>query len=165
MACPACAKNRGKALKGLARQVHLEADEADGFGTMPWEHVVVDVEGPFAPASEEGARYILTYRCRTIKASLLEPMTRLTRPRFARAFLACMFRSRRVPRRVYSDRGPEVRNAVINEILAVLGVDKREGLPQQPIFQGAVERDHLETKVTLTTVLHDLVRAYPTEST
>ena len=56
-----------------------------------------------------------------------------------------------------------MRNAVINEILAVLGVDKREGLPQQPIFQGAVERDHLETKVTLTTVLHDLVRAYPTE--
>ena len=68
-----------------------------------------------------------------------------------------------MPRRVYSDRGPEVRNAVINEILAVLGVDKREGLPQQPIFQGAVERDHLETKVTLTTVLHDLVRACPTE--
>jgi len=161
--CPACAKNRGKALKGIARQVHLEADEADGFGTMPWEYVVVDVEGPFAPVSEEGARYILTYRCRTIKASLLEPMTRLTRPRFARAFLACMFRSRRVPKRVYSDRGPEVRNAVINEILAVLGVDKREGLPQQPIFQGAVERDHLETKVTLTSVLHDLVRAYPTE--
>ena len=74
LACPACAKNRGKALKGIARQVRLEADEADGFGTMPWEHVVVDVEGPFAPASEEGARYILTYRCRTIKASLLEPI-------------------------------------------------------------------------------------------
>ncbi len=52
-----------------------------------------------------------------------------------------------------------MRNARINKILAVLVVDEREGLPQQPIFQGAVERDHLETKVPLTSVLHDLVRA------
>ena len=47
--------------------------------------------------------------------------------------------------------------------MAVLGVDKREGLPQQPIFQGAVERDHLEAKITLTSVLRDLVRAFPAE--
>ncbi len=57
-----------------------------------------------------------------------------------------MSRSRRVPKRVYSDRGPEARNAVIIKILVLLGVDKHEGLPQQPIFQGAVERDYLGTQ-------------------
>jgi hypothetical protein len=164
LACPACAANRGKALKGPARQMRLDDEEGCGAGEpTPWSHVVVDVEGPFAPASEDGARYVLTYRCKAIRASLLAPLTRLSRPRFARAFLDCMFRSRRVPRKVYSDRGPEVRNVMMTELFAILGIEKREGLPRQPIYQGTVERDHLETKLTLTLVLEDLTRSFPTE--
>ena len=150
-------------MKGLARSMNPEETDEEWLGDMPWESVVVDIEGPFSPASEDGARYILTYRCKVIKASLMACLRRLTRPRFARAFLECLYNSRRVPKRVYSDCGPGVRNALVNELMAVLGIDKREGLPYQPIYQGGVERYHLESKLTLTCVLEDLARTYPTE--
>ena len=62
-----------------------------------------------------------------------------------------------------SDRGPEVKNALIRELCAVLGVDKREGLPRQPIYQAQVERDHLDSKLTLTCILDGLAAAVPAE--
>ena len=126
-------------------------------------HVEIDVEGPFSPVGEEGARYILTYRCKLIRAALLETFTRLTRPIFARALLKCVWRSRRVPLSIGSDRGPEMKNAIIRELTALLGIDKTYGLPYQPTFQAPTERDHLESKLTLTCILGDLAASRPAE--
>ena len=163
LACESCSRNRGKPLKALAKQMSTDDEKPEYDSAMPWGNVVVDVEGPFSPAGENGARYVLTYKCKVIKASLMATMTRLTRPRFVRAFLECLYKSRRVPKRVFSDRGPEVHNALTKELMALLGVDKRVGLPYQPTYQGGVERDHLESKLTLTCILEDLARTYPTE--
>ena len=52
---------------------------------------------------------------------------------------------------------------MMTELFAILGIEKREALPRQPVYQGTVERDHLETKLTLTSVLEDLTRSFPTE--
>lgn len=158
--CPHCAKNRGKALKGISTSVSLDGAECNR--DLPWMHVEIDVEGPFSPTGEGGARHVLTYRCKTIRASLLEPFTRMTRPLFARAFLKCMWRSGN-PISVGSDRGPEMRNAIIRELTALLGIDKTLGLPYQPTFQAPIERDHLESKLTLTCILGDLAASRPAE--
>ena len=64
---------------------------------------------------------------------------------------------------VSSDRGPEVRNALIRELCAVLGISKLEGLPRVPIYQAQVERDHLGSKLTLTCILDGLAAAFPAE--
>ena len=61
-----------------------------------------------------------------------------------------------------SDRVPEMRNAIIRELCALLGVDKREGLACQPTFQAPTERDHFESRVTLTCIIEDLAACYPT---
>ena len=90
-------------------------------------------------------------------------MKRLTRPRFARAFLDCFFRSRRIPQRVSSDNGQEVHNALATEMIAVLGIDRRVGLPYKPTFQAQAEHGHLESKSTLTCILSDLAGVRPTE--
>ena len=64
---------------------------------------------------------------------------------------------------VSTDRGPEMKNAMVREMMAVMGVQKREGLPNQPTFQAQVERDHLESKLTFTCILCDLASSFPTE--
>ena len=65
-------------LKPMARSSSPDAKNEKRY---PWEHVEVDVEGPFPPAGEEHAKYILTHRCKAINASLSCPFKRLTRPR------------------------------------------------------------------------------------
>ena len=125
--CMVCTRNRGRAIKGLQGSPEAYA----GPDVAPWEKVIVDIEGPYAPAGENGHRYILTYRCKAIRASILECLPRLTRPRFARAFLNCVFRWRRLPRVIYSDRGPEVRNAMIRELFRYHGSTKARR-PAQP---------------------------------
>ena len=79
-ACESCGRNRGKALKGLAREMVNEPDGPDCLSGLPLETVAVDVEDPFTPVSKNGARYILSYRCKVIRASLMRTMTRLSRP-------------------------------------------------------------------------------------
>ena len=54
--CPQCSMNRGKALKGVSTSVSLDGSECNR--NMPWMHVEIDVEGPFSPVGEDGARYI-----------------------------------------------------------------------------------------------------------
>ena len=55
-----------------------------------------------------------------------------------------------------------MRNAMLRELMALLGIDKTFGLPYQPTYQAPTERSHHETKVTLTCILEDLIKSKPT---
>ena len=56
-----------------------------------------------------------------------------------------------------------MRNAIIRELSALLGIDKTCGEPYQPTYQAPTERSHVETQATLTCLLEDLAKGKPTQ--
>ena len=86
-----------------------------------WQEVMVDFEGPSTPADRAGNKYVLTYICCLSHAVLFEPASALSQSEVRRAFSRSLFRSGTLPTIARSDRGPEFRNALMKEFLAVLG--------------------------------------------
>ena len=78
-------------------------------------------------------------------------------------FAACVFRSGRLPTLVRSDRGPELKNAIMQEYNALVGIGKRFGTPWRPVEQGLVEGLHKETQKVLGMVVHDVMKCLPNE--
>ena len=56
-----------------------------------------------------------------------------------------------------------MRNTIVKELSALLGIDKTYGLPYQPTFQAPTEKDHSESKLTITCILEDSAASRPTE--
>ena len=108
----------------------------------PWQHCVMDCEGPVHPADRAGCRYVLTYMDTLSGAPLFEPLVSLVHSDFRTAFSKCLFRSGAVPVRISSDCGPEMKNAAMDELKALMGIGPRFGTPWRPVEQGAVERIH-----------------------
>ena len=87
-----------------------------------WEEVMVDLEGPCNPPDKHGHRYSMTYICCLCHGIFIETSPKCNAAEVRRMFSNCMFRSGRMPRLVRSDRGPEFKNALVNEYLSMLGV-------------------------------------------
>ena len=108
---------------------------------LPFEDVVIDVQGPFTKA-EGGEQYVLSYFCTRLKVPFLEELVTLKAGHFSRALLKCVFRSRRIPSTIRSDRGPEMRNKVMTEMTALCGIKHSLGASMTPRHQGIAERGH-----------------------
>ncbi len=87
----------------------------------PWEEVMLDFEGPSTPADRQWNSYVLTYVDALSHAVLFEPATALTQSEVRKSFERCIFRSGTLPSIVRSDRGPEFRNNLLKEFLALVG--------------------------------------------
>ena len=74
-----------------------------------------------------------------------------------------MFRSRTVPRVVRSDRGPEMANAIMQELAGALEVRRSFGSAWTPRHQGAAEVAHKEVLVSMALLMHEVCRTYPQE--
>ena len=57
-----------------------------------------------------------------------------------------------------SDRGPELRDALMKEFLAMVGLRHRFGAPWRPTEQSIVERIHQEMQKMLGILLLDVIR-------
>ena len=86
--------------------------------TLPWEDVIIDVQGPFTK-SEDGMLYLLSYHCSRLRVPFLEPFKSMQTGHFGRAFVTLVFRARVYPVVVRSDQGQEMKSAVINELMAI----------------------------------------------
>ena len=78
-------------------------------------------------------------------------------------FACCMFRSGTIPTLVRSDRGPELKNAIMNEYTALLGMGRKFGGPWRPMEQGLVENSHKETQKVYGTLVTDVMKCFPNE--
>ena len=80
-----------------------------------WEEVMIDLEGPSHPVDKEGNKYTMTYICCVCHGVLLDkaPVCNATEAR--RMFATCMMRSGKIPSMLRSDRGPELKNALMLE--------------------------------------------------
>ena len=74
-------------------------------------------------------------------------------------FAECMFRSGRLPRLVRSDRGPEFKNQIMQEYMAVISIGRRLGTPWRPREQGLVEGAHKITQTIMGIMIGDVMRA------
>jgi len=115
------------------------------------------------PADEKGYRYIVVYMCLQIRAVILEPVETLTAGDFLRAVTRAMFRSGSLPTKWYSDRGPEMRSALLREFLTVFEVTRHHGAPMTPREHGEVERTIQTMQRLLSLVMHGVARAFPHE--
>ena len=110
-----------------------------------WEEVMIDLEGPRQPMDKDGNKYAMTYICCVCHGITLDRSRHCNATEARRMFASCMLRSGTLPRLLRSDRGPELRNALMFDYTAVVGLGKRFGTPWRPMEQGLVEGKHRET--------------------
>ena len=97
--CITCLRFRKVAEKAPSPEVKLITGEC-------WEEVMIDLEGPWNPASKSGYQYTMTYICCLCHGVLLEHSTKCNAMEARRMFASCMFRSGTIPTLVRSDMGP-----------------------------------------------------------
>ena len=125
---------------------------------------MVDLEGPNNPPDKDGNKYVMTYMCCFCHGIFLEASSRITGADVRRMFASCMFRSGTFPTLVRSDRGPELKNAIMAEFSALIGMGRRFGTPWRPMEQGLVESKHRETQKIMGMLVKDIMQCFPNET-
>lgn len=128
-----------------------------------WEEIMIDLEGPSQPSDKEGCRYTLTYVCCLCHGVLLEKTMTCNAREVRRMFACCIFRSGKIPSMLRSDRGPEMKHALMEEFCNLVGIGRRMGTPWRPVEQGLVEGLHRETQKIYGMLVHDIMKCLPNE--
>jgi len=129
-----------------------------------WEEVMVDLEGPSHPADKEGNKYTLTYICCLCYGVLTDRSAKCNSSEARRMVACCIFRSGTLPTLLRSDRGPEFKNAMMQEYTALIGLGRRFGSPWRPVEQGLVEGKHKETQKIYGMLVKDIMQCFPSET-
>ena len=72
-------------------------------------------------------------------------------------------RSGEIPTMLRSDRGPELKNALMLEYTSLIGLGRRFGTPWRPMEQGLVEGAHVETQKVMGMLVKDIMQCLPNE--
>ena len=79
-------------------------------------------------------------------------------------FANCVLRSGCLPSLLRSDRGSELKNALMQEYAAMVGIGHRFGTPWRPMEQGLVENKHKETQKIMGILVKDIMQCFPNET-
>ena len=158
-ACEDCHRHRTRPLAPPLRS--MQADDARAE-LLPWQDVVIDVQGPFTKA-EGGEQYLLSYHCTSLKVPKLCAFPTLQAGHFSRALVTCIMKARIIPNVVRSDRGPEMASMINREFLALCRAKQVFGAALTPRHQGMVERGHQELLTDHLLLIHAVCKAYPQE--
>lgn len=132
-ACLACARRKpGQTMRRAWSPIVAHA---------PLEAVSLDIVGPL-PATERENRFILTIIDRFSRLAVAVPLADTSAEQVARAFLERWVMVFGVPRWTLSDRGPQFRSALMEQVCLSLGIDVRHSSPYFPQGNGQVERFH-----------------------
>ena len=131
--------------------------------TLPWADVVIDVQGPFT-RSEEGHQYVLSYHCVKLRVPKIVSFKSLQPGYFSRALVECVMRAGSMPDVVRSDRGPEMKNAIMKELTSI-GMDATRlfGAAFTPRHQGMGERGHALMAIHHNILMNAVCQAFPQE--
>lgn len=121
------------------------------IGSFPpsdrFEHVHVDLVGPL-PISD-GFRYLCTFIDRSTLWTEAIPILDISAENVARVFYRNWVARYGVPLRITSDRGPQFRSQLFNELCKLLGTDHISTTSYHPQANGKVERFHRTLKNSL----------------
>ena len=112
-----------------------------------WQEVMIDLEGPSSPPDAQGNRYLMTYICCLCQGVLQDRSPACNAREARRMFASCVLRSGTIPSLLRSDRGPELKNALMAEYCAITGIGHRFGTAWRPCEQGLVEGAHRKTQL------------------
>ena len=70
-------------------------------------------------------------------------------------FACCVMRSGTIPQELRSDRGPELKNALMAEYSALVGLSHRFNTPWRPMETGLVENKHKDTQKIMGMLVKD----------
>ena len=148
------------------RKMHTKQEQMPVIptGAECWEEVMIDLEGPNNPCDKQGNMYTMTYICTVCQGLLTDRAPKCNAVEARRMFATCMFRSGTIPTMLRSDRGPELKNAIMNEYAALLGIGRRFGTPWRPMEQGLVEGKHVETQKIMGMLVKDVMQCMPNET-
>ena len=79
-------------------------------------------------------------------------------------FACCVMRSGTIPTLLRSDRGPELKNALMAEYCALVGLGRRFGTPWRPVEQGLIEGEHNATLKIYGMLVKDVMQCFPNET-
>lgn len=131
-----------------------EAQPVIPSGAECWEEVVVDLEGPSNLADRHGNRCTMTGMSR--HSHRASPKYNASEAR--RMFANIIMRSGRLPSLVRTDRGPELKNALMQEYSAFVGLGRQFGTPWRPMEAGLVENVHKETQKIMGMMVKDVLK-------
>ncbi|MAB81808.1 MAG: hypothetical protein CMJ24_00005, partial [Phycisphaerae bacterium] len=155
-ACWTCIQFRKRAAK-VTMQTSLSTAPAC------WVEVVIDIRGPITPEDVDGYRYVFVWLCRLCRGAYLTPLRHLQNSEVRRAICTSVCRALTFPQFLAHDMGPELANAVNEELTQLCGVTRRLGGAWRPWEQGAVEREHQEESRQLGIFLDEVFRCSPGE--
>ena len=78
-------------------------------------------------------------------------------------YACCIFRSGKIPNLTRSDRGPELKNALMSKYAAIVGLGKRFSTPWRPMEQGLIEGKHVEGLKIAGMLVKDIMQCFPNE--
>jgi len=133
------------------------ASNQSRFG--PWESVQIDLVGPISPPSREGYQYICTYICTFLRHPLIGGIPDKRKGTVIKMIVVLVLRSRRIPSIVSWDNGPEFLNALVHEVVTLLGVDSRFSAPFVAREHGIVEGGNKKLQQSVRRMLLDAVEA------
>ena len=128
-----------------------------------WVEVLVDVRGPITPADIDGYRYVFVWMCKLCRGAYLTALRHLQSSEIRRAVTTSVCRALTFPQLFGHDQGPELTNAVNEELVQLCGVTRRLGGAWRPWEQGGVEREHQEEARQLGVFLDGVFRCNPGE--
>ena len=158
LACEICRRMRGTTRpQGTIRKFYEEHRRA------AYQRVMMDVLGPVLPADRDGNRYVLVWMCCDTHNVCLKVSPSLQKGPFLVRVLDCCFSVGTFATDVFCDRGPEMRNAVQEELRTVLGIRSHSGAPLTPRDHGLVERAILAVQQELMIILNAVIKGFPQE--
>ena len=145
-ACPTCQKVR-------LGQGSVEASMTIRASREPFQELEIDFIGPLQP-DEDGNTFILVVVCCFTRVCELFPCKGATSKDTARSLLS-VFSRYGLCTILRSDNGSHFANHIVNDLLSLLNVEHRCGIPYRPQIQGIVERLNQEVMRHLRAIIYD----------
>ena len=120
--------------------------------------------GPYPPARDSRARYILTVVDHFTKLAEACPQPNKEATTMARDLVEQVFSRHRMPVQILSDQSYEVDSSLMREICRSYGIDKVMTTAYKPSTNGSVERFHRSLNSMLGKVVSDSQRGWVEQS-
>ena len=112
-----------------------------------FDQLHIDIVGPLPPS--QGYRYLLTCVDRFTKWPEAIPISDITTPTIAQAFITCWISRFGVLTTITTDRGAQFESSLWQELMKLLGSKRIRMTAYHPSSNGLVERFHRQLKVAL----------------
>ena len=141
------------------RQASVVARLRSNHASRPLSKIMFDLV-EMNPPSRHGEKFVLTVICTYSKYVWFRACADKSAKVVAYGLYVIILDAGVCPLQAQSDCGREVYNALMNELMALLGVATLTSTPYKPTSEGMIERPHRELRQSIVTGLQQLGKEY-----